>query len=283
VILLLDVSASMEPHVERIAWAAHQALRVLGNQDRIAVLVFDRNTRVRLPFRASRVDAERELERVLDQESFDGGTDITRGLLDAAAYMTRHARRDARRAIVILTDDQTERDRDDAAVSRALTRADCVLSALIAPDALGTGSVRRIPRGGSWPGYGPLDGPWGRGRIIIPPEIPPELGPYGRGRRGPVIAPRTRSAGTSDIARASGGDSMAVEDASAFEDTLTRIRERYALYFYLPEGVKPGDERAIEVELSDAARRRYPGAEVRYRRSYLAPRGSQDSGASDVL
>src|SRR5437588_1661672 len=62
-ILLLDVSGSMEPHVQRIASAAHQALRVLGSQDRIAILVFDRNTRVRMPFRASRADAERELER----------------------------------------------------------------------------------------------------------------------------------------------------------------------------------------------------------------------------
>jgi hypothetical protein len=48
------------------------------------------------------------------------------------------------------------------------------------------------------------------------------------------------------------------------------------LYFYLPEGVKPGDELTIEVELSDAARQRYPGAEVRYRRSYLAPNRSSD-------
>src|SRR5260370_17444807 len=138
VILLLDVSRSMDPHVQRIASAAHQALRVLGDQDRIAILVFDRATRVRLPFRNSRRDAERELERMLDQEAFDGGTDITRALLDAADYMARHSRRDARRAIVILTDDQTQRDRNDPRVSRALTRAGCDLSALITPDALHT-------------------------------------------------------------------------------------------------------------------------------------------------
>ena len=72
---------------------------------------------------------------------------------------------------------------------------------------------------------------------------------------------------------------MSVDEASAFEDTLARIRERYALYFYLPEGVKPGEERAVEVELSAAARQRFPGAEVRYRRSYLAPNGSGDSNA----
>ena len=34
---------------------------------------------------------------------------------------------------------------------------------------------------------------------------------------------------------------MAVDQASAFEQTLARIRERYALYFYLPDGMQPGD------------------------------------------
>jgi VWFA-related protein len=151
VILLLDVSGSMEPHVARIAWAAHRALGVLGSQDRVAILVFDNTTRVRMLFRTSRRDAEFALERVLDQETFDGGTDITRALLDAASYMSRNARRGARRAMVILTDDQTQRERYDGAVSRALVGADCVLSALIAPDALHSGSNQRIP----------LDGPWG--------------------------------------------------------------------------------------------------------------------------
>ena len=108
VVLLLDVSASMRPHVERIASAARQALQVLRNNDRVAIMVFDRSTRLRLPFRNSRDDVERELDSLLKEESFQGGTDITRGLLDAAEYVAREGRRDARRAIVILTDDQTE-------------------------------------------------------------------------------------------------------------------------------------------------------------------------------
>ncbi|MCU1274659.1 MAG: von Willebrand factor, type, partial [Bryobacterales bacterium] len=273
-VLLLDVSRSMEPHVQRIAAAAHQALGVLGDQDRIAIMVFDRATRVRLAF-GNRQDAERELERVLDQEAFDGGTDIKRGLLDAANYMARHARHDARHAMVILTDDQTERDRDDAAVLRALTRADCVLSALIAPDALHSGT-KRMPRddgSGSWPD----DALSAR----LHQMLPPELRPYFDGSAPLMMGGRTRSAGTSEIAGKSGGDSIAVDHASAFEETLARIRQRYALYFYLPEGVKPGGERAIEVELSDAARRRYPGAQVRYRRSYLAPNGSDESGDTE--
>jgi hypothetical protein len=262
VLLLLDVSRSMEPHVRRIASASHQALRALRGQDRIAMMVFDRSTRVRMPFGTSN-DAERELQRVLDQETFDGGTDITRGLLNAAGYMAQNARRDARRAIVILTDDQTERNRDVPGVSRALARAECVLSSLIAPDALQTSSARRPPM---------LDDR--RLRDLFGGMIPPGLGSIGG------IGLGTQSAGVSRIARESGGDSMAVDNVSAFENTLARIRERYALFFYLPEGARSRDQRSVEVELSDNARRRYPGAEVRYRQSRAAPEGSSESDDS---
>jgi VWFA-related protein len=260
VVLLLDVSRSMEPHIRRVATASHQALRALGDQDRIATMVFDRVTRLRMPFRPGRQDAERELESVLDSETFQGGTDITRGLLDTASYVEQNARRDARRAIVIVTDDQTERSRNEAAVLRALTRADSVLSALIAPDALHTGTAYRRPPS--------LDDD--RPRDIFGDPIPWRYGSYPR-------APRTQSAGTSQIANQSGGDSMALDQAAAFEQTLERIRERYALYFYLPEGMQPSEEHTVEVLLTDAARRRYPGAEIRYRRSYLAPNGANDT------
>src|SRR6266516_4397973 len=49
VLFLLDVSASMRPHVQRIADASGQALTVLGKDDRMGIMVFDRSTRVRLP------------------------------------------------------------------------------------------------------------------------------------------------------------------------------------------------------------------------------------------
>jgi hypothetical protein len=81
----------------------------------------------------------------------------------------------------------------------------------------------------------------------------------------------TKSAGTSEIARESGGDSLPVDGASALEDTLARIRQRYALHFLVPPGVRRGEERTIEVSLADSARRRYPDAELRFRRLYIAP------------
>ena len=266
VVLLLDVSRSMRPHIQRVAAASHEALRALGDQDRIATMVFDRFTRLRMPFRNSREDAERELESVLDRETFEGGTDITRGLLDTAFYVEQNARHDARRAIVIVTDDQTELNRNEAAVLRALTRADTVLSALIAPDALQTGNAYRRPSS--------FDDDLLRD--MFGDLIPRRFGSY------PRYNP-TQSAGTSQIANQSGGDSMAVDQASALEQTLARIRERYALYFYLPEGMQPGEERSVEVSLTDAARRRYPRAEVRYRRTYLAPDDKEKARTTWVM
>ena len=55
-----------------------------------------------------------------------------------------------------------------------------------------------------------------------------------------------------------------------------RASQRYALFFNLPDGVQPGQERNIEVDLTPAARQRYPDAEIRYRRVYMTP----ESGAS---
>ena len=75
---------------------------------------------------------------------------------------------------------------------------------------------------------------------------------------------------------------MSVDDASALEETLSRLRQRYALYFHLPENATPGEERSISVDLSPAARRRYTDAEIRFRRVYLAPDGPVGGGRTMV-
>jgi VWFA-related protein len=271
-VLLLDVSASMRPHIQRVSAASHDALRQMRDDDRIAIMVFDRATRVRMGFRNGR-EAERGLERVLDEETFRGGTDITVGMYDAADFLRREGRPEARKAIVIVTDDETERNRDVDGVSRALSRADAVLSALIAPDAMRgrvMGGGGRYP-GGGYPGGGYPGGGGGGslGGIILGR---PRGGYPGGG--GGQMGSHTQSAGTREIALRSGGDSLTVDDGYALQDTLARIRQRYALHFYLPDGVRPGEERYINVELADNTRSRYPGAEVRYRQSYFAPIGA---------
>jgi VWFA-related protein len=281
ILFLLDVSGSMRPHVERIARAAQSALDVLGQEDRIAIMVFDRQTRTRLPFTVVGDRVYQEFDNVLDRERFNGGTDITRGMLDAAEYMRRNSRKDARRGIIILTDDQTEFDRDDERVGQALIDADAVMSALLAPDAIGNRGGFPGGGGGSYPPNGRRrtgGGGWGGlGTIILGGGGYPGGGyPGGGGGGGGVRIGRTRSAGTAEIAQASGGESMPVDSTSALETTVARLRQRYALYFNLPPGARQGQQRRIHVALAGTGATRYPNAELRYRQNYLAP-ASNDS------
>jgi hypothetical protein len=273
ILLLLDVSGSMQPHVQRIASAAQQALQVLSNQDRVAIMVFDNYTRVRLPFRNNHDEVARELNRLLRSESFNGGTRITHALLDATNYMQKEARPEARRAIVILTDDETQDQEDEARVEAALTRAKTVLSFLQAPYEapvmMGGGGRRRGTwgsGGGGWPGGGSR-WPGGGGGIGFPGGGPVILGPR---RSGGYGGDPSHSAGTATIANDSGGDTMDVDRASALEDTLARLRQRYALHFYLPDGSQPVDLHSIQVDLSQEARIRYRDAEVRSRRVFMS-------------
>jgi VWFA-related protein len=253
ILLLLDVSASMRPHVERMANAAQDALRVLADNDRVGIMVFDTYTRIRLTFRSNRRDINRGLSDVLDSERFNGGTQITRAMTNAADYVRREARPEARRAIIILTDDGSQDARNDEGVERALSRADAVLSFLRAPEIMMQGRGGRTGTtfpGGGWPGLGPVILGGGGRRY-----------PGGGGGPSP-----NHSAGTADIARDSGGDTFSVDDASALEETLTRLRQRYALHFNSADTSGSGLHRTVLVDLTDAARRRYPDAEIHYRR-----------------
>jgi VWFA-related protein len=277
VLLLLDVSGSMRPNLEILERASSEALRVLAPGDRVAIMTFNRGTRIRLAFRENKQEVQAALSALLFNERFNGGTDIYRGMMDAVEYVEKNARADARRAIIIVTDDQTELHRDDAAVIASLAEADTVLSALLAPNAMRNGS--RYPSGGG-----------GGGGIYIPSI--PDILIGGRRSRFPGGGQRypgggggsgTHPGGTPEIAEASGGDAMGVGTAYAFRDTLARIRQRYALHFNLPPTAAPSELRRVTVELTETARRRYPDAQIRYRRTYRTPSTLQQPspGAKD--
>jgi hypothetical protein len=69
---------------------------------------------------------------------------------------------------------------------------------------------------------------------------------------------------------------MHVDEASALEDTLARLRQRYALYFYLPEGSKQAGQGTVKIDLSQEAKLRYQDAEIHYRRVYMSGSGSDE-------
>jgi len=286
ILLLLDVSGSMGPHVQRMADAAQQALNVLAEHDRIAIMVFDTRTRERLAFTSSRSEVTAELRHLVRSESFNGGTRITSAMIEAAQYVQRHARADARRAVVILTDDETQDSEDEPRVEAALSRANAVLSFLQAPYEPPQMSGRRPGGGGrrggmGWPGGGGGIGFPGGGGGGGWPGSGGGI-PGGGGGVGSPSDP-SHTAGTDTIARDSGGDTMSINDASALEDTLARLRQRYALHFYLSEEAQAKSQHAIRVDLSTEARIRYPEAEVRSRRVFMGGGGSNENSGPTVV
>ena len=186
VLLLLDVSASMRPHIERIASAAHDAFRALRPEDRVGIMVFDRSTGLgcrsgaanRTWSASSNLCFARKISvaaRISPADARRRRLCRTRG---AARRAPCHRHRDRR-------SDRVNRDED--AVSHALVHADAVLSALIAPDAMrnrsghsggrrepGVGRSRRPARiifGGGGPAFGPAQAD-GWGRTLNRPEPP---------------------------------------------------------------------------------------------------------------
>jgi len=283
VLLLLDVSGSMQPHVQRIADASESALRVLAPADRIAIMVFDTRTRVRLSFRSDHGGVSEELYSLIRSERFNGGTRITHALLDAAHYLQREGRPDARRAIVVLTDDETQDAQNEPQVEQALDEANAVLSFLRAPYDEQFVQGQRVPSsGGPWGRSGPMGGggTWGGGGGASWPGGGTWPGGSGRlpGGVGAGGIDRSHSAGTADIAKDSGGDVMEVDSASAFQETLERLRQRYAVYFYWPPGPANPEERLVTLALSASTGAEFREAEVRYRRAYLGKASGRRSG-----
>jgi VWFA-related protein len=71
------------------------------------------------------------------------------------------------------------------------------------------------------------------------------------------------------VAEQTGGDVVHADPPGpAFRDMIMRMRKRYTLYYPMPAG-KPGQTRRVSVDLSPAARKRYPDANVLARKGYI--------------
>ena len=165
----------------------------------------------------------------------------------------------------------------------ALDEANAVLSFLRAPYR----GPLTVEAGGGGPigGRGPWGsgGTWGTGRPVGGRNYLAGWTAEARRRsRYPggttVGIDASHSAGTPDIAKGSGGDVMPISDASAFEDTLERLRQRYALHFYWPEGASDPERRTVVVSLAHSTGAQYAGSEVRYRRSYVSNENLRHAG-----
>lgn len=237
IVLLLDVSGSMHKYLEQVAGVARQALRFLRPRDKVAVMAFARNSRVRLDFTDNLDQVAGELRETLRQDdSLGSGTSINDALVSAAKYLDTAADEAGRRAVLILTDNLglNYMSPDEAAI-RALNSANAVLNGIV----VGQGH-RPDPRPGIT--Y--------RNPDFSPPDV-------------------------FKIAEETGGEAVKADRAGqAFTRMIERIRTRYSIHYNKPPSAVRGF-RNVRVELTADARLQHPGAVVRARRRYYV-RGEEN-------
>jgi len=247
VLFLLDVSQPMKPYIQFLRDNSEAALaHSFTEKDRMAVMTFDVNIKPVLPFTSNRGDVTDAIGRVVHSEQFNGGARITTALISAASYLQRHARPEARRAIVVLTGNSTQDGEDEQRVLAALQRAGATLSFLFPferkdVDEDGDPAIPSKEKKHRQPS----------------PQLkhaPPESAPH--------------EAGTGLVAQDSGGDAVVFEDEYALTETLRHIGQRYTLLF---AGAPP---EKLVADLTSESRARFPTAVVHFRLLYHAGRGT---------
>jgi VWFA-related protein len=135
-VLLLDVSNSMTPSLTAMAARTREALAQLHPSDRVALMLFSTRSEVSQPFTTDfRQIQRRILDSIYKQSLGSSGTLMNEALLTAANYLNSEPRT-SRRAILIVTDNQSARQTttDDQA-SRALSDTDATLNAMLVGNA----------------------------------------------------------------------------------------------------------------------------------------------------
>ncbi len=233
-ILLFDISGSMEPKLQKLGASAHAALGQLQPGDRVAVMVFSRDSSVVQPFTGDMERVEQSINRGVIGKA-EGGTHILRAVSDAATYFLKETRTERRRAVLIITDNHGQPSGHRNTVVRDLWEADALLCGLELR-AAGESAMLGV-------------------RSAISPG-----------------AAFMNMENMTSVVEETGGDLIRGHDPGAdFEEMIERLRLRYMLVYALPPG-KPGQERKIKVELSEDAKKKNPQARVRARDGYYLPK-----------
>jgi len=230
-ILLLDVSGSTRQYIEQIASVSRQALRFLRPRDRVAIMVFARESRTHLEWTDDMNKVADELKQGFQDETLGAGTNINDALLAAAKYADETAGPSGRRAVLIVTDNLGLNYKSpDQPVVEALNEAETVLNAIV----IGKGQRPETVSGGTY-----------RNPDFTSPDV-------------------------FRISEETGGEAVKADKAGkAFSTMIERIRTRYSLHYNMPQNAAKGFRR-VQVKLTPEARMRYPRAELRHRPGYRA-------------
>jgi VWFA-related protein len=233
IVLLLDVSSSMDRIAAALARTAVKALASLRANDRVALLSFTTKAKVLVPYTT---DHGRILPpiRKIASSRLVGSTDLYRALSDSCGYIQLSRQKAApvaqesqrRRVILMITDGVGFSAKREAKTLRELWEADAVVDAMI----VGPNEEQR----------------W---RALRPPPYEPQDLRRIAAQTGGIVAPGAQ-----------------VE--RDLPQILERSRTRYSLFYRKPEGGKSGF-RTVRVDLSPEAREGHPTARLSTRKGYI--------------
>lgn len=230
ILLLLDVSGSVQRHLAELASSARQALSVLQPGDQTAVMIFGKRALVREGFTSNPRIIERSLVAIGSTDEVGAGTNINQSILTAAGYLARTlkaAPAASRRVIVILTDNAGINFKTpDDIVIRTLQEADIVLESIV-------------------------------------------VGGQGRDKVRTGTNPDFTFANVFHLSDETGGDAIrATELKRDFPQLIERIRSRYLLQCKPDTTTGTPVFHSLEVRLSPAAQKRYPKVRILSRSGY---------------
>jgi Ca-activated chloride channel homolog len=245
VLLLLDVSASVQPIIERVSEEGMQALAQLRPDDTVAVMAFGRWATVTQPFT---IDRQQIIDRIGDIQTMSewirAATYIDDAAYEAARYMSEAANPDSRRVIIMITDNESNQPFYEGHQEResleALARANAVFCGLLVGKFAAAERHRKQ-------GFTEKD----------------NIGPF-VSESGGVVAKAEKADAVMQLTK-----------------LIERMRTRYSLA-YMPLNMnRDGKFRKIKLSLSPDVEKREGKIEIKTRSGYYAPKA--DSGGTPAV
>jgi VWFA-related protein len=246
-VLLFDLSKIMESKRSEMILAAELAISQLREGDRVAVMSFNQRASIEQAITGDLTEMKRRLRIGLDQAVFSGKSFVLPAAEQSADYLAGLPEPHQRRVVLMFTGDAGwGLEQNHSAAAGHFWQAEAVLSAVVIPNPL-----TRLTH---------VDNPdqltWLMQHFNLFDVV-------------------------DDVAERSGGEVIYLGNAgpivrnatpvAALRQMIEHLRKRYKLYYDRPPG-KAGQRRQIEIELSDAARLRHPGARIIGRKGYIMPR-----------
>ncbi len=227
-LLLLDISGSMRQNIQEMSEKAREALGFLTPGDRVAIMTFALRTNIHFDWYDNHAEVARQLATAVDDQDKVGYGTSINSAIIDAAKYLAKDDSTARRSILIVTDN------------------------------LGLNHKMNddLAKGYLWNTDAVLNA------IVIGRGIRP-------GAAKPGDNPDFTPADVFKLADATGGEAVRAERAAAFfPQMVSRIRDRYSISYHLPANAQSGQFRHLSVDLTPAARKLHPKAEIRARAGY---------------